>query len=154
MKLVHCVCLVLAATCLSAGTASAQTAGSHLLEDIDISAAHGCISIEVLFATPTRYMRHFPPSHSDQLLIQLFPLGDHLHDDAIRFNRESLSYPQRDDLPLREVTFEMDRDGAGTLVLEFSRTVSYTVIPGRNIRSLVIHVDSRAQSASTPPCWQ
>ena len=154
MRLLNLFILFIAVLVICTGTTHAQSLGVRMLDDIDINDDHGCVSIRVSFAMPVRYVRHFPQTSGKELLIQLTPINIASQDSTALFNRESLSHPHFDGLPLEQVIYEGDNASGPMLSLAFSRTVRFAVSQGKDFRSIVIVVDNRTDTSGSTPCFK
>ena len=125
---------------LACTAAQAQSLGMHMLEDIHIQDAGQCVSINVSFALPVRYVRHSPQIPGREVVIQVAPIAISASDNTALFSRETLSHPQTDGLPLQSVSYENDGGTYPLLTLTFNRVVWFAVSQGRDFRSIDILV--------------
>lgn len=112
--------------------AETALAGIQIIEQPDT------VVLEVEFAVPMKYVKHFPPRQGEILQIQLQAEGEKA------MKRESLTPPASDVLPLALVTYEGDIPGGPYLTIRFNYGVAYEVEapPGNNSVLVVIRRDT------------
>lgn len=127
--------LLLAFGLLAAGPLSAA---ENALAGIQIVEQPEHIVLEVEFTVPMKYVKHFPPREGEILQIQLQALREKV------MQRESLSPPSSDVVPLSLVTYEGDIPGGPYLTIRFNYGVAYTVeeSPGGNSILILIKRDT------------
>ena len=135
-------------------TTSAQEA---VLQGIQITEKETAIELQIDFAQPLQYLRHFPPNAGEILQIQLQvpaerPIDDKADTAATSNNgnandsklttakRESMLPPANDVVPLVNVTYEGDVPGGPFLTLRFRYAVEYTISGGPGSKSVVVSV--------------
>jgi len=121
---------------------SAPPVRDKVLEEVEVLKNDGQSVIEVQFSFPLRYRSHFPQQSGEELRIRLFPVRIPSSDLNAAFKREGVVPRHAEDLALDEVIYEGDSEGGPYLILNFSRPVSYEVIPGSDYRSMSVVVRS------------
>ena len=123
------------------GTAAVQAA-ENALSGLQIIEQKDAIILEIDFAIPVKYVKHFPPKEGEILQIQLQAVGE----KALK--RESLTPPPTDLIPLALVTYEGDIPGGPYVTIRFHYGVEYTVedAPGSNSILVTIKRDSMGLS--------
>jgi len=89
-----------------------------------------------------RYRSHFPQQRGEQLRISLSPVRIPTSDMNAAFKREGVVPRHAEDVAIDEVIYEGDSEGGFYLIINFTRPVSYEVIPGSDYRSMSILVRS------------
>ncbi len=130
---------------------------AQLMDDIEISPAGEAVRARIQFTVPLRYLRHFPPAQGQLLNVYLqavsaedllATLGQRPVDEVRRSPRSPL-------LPCFKVTYVPPRDARRDplqLVIQFERSVSYTVRPGTDGRSLLIDVAATPSGSTGDDC--
>ncbi|MEN8800414.1 MAG: hypothetical protein ABF297_00335 [Thiogranum sp.] len=121
---------------------SAPPVRDKVLEEVEVLKNDGQSVIEVQFSFPLRYRSHFPQQSGEELRIRLLPVRIPSSDLNAAFKREGVVPRHAEDLALDEVIYEGDSEGGPYLILNFSRPVSYEVIPGSDYRSMSVVVRS------------
>lgn len=143
--------------CLAAFVALAlpATAGTRLMDDIELDEQNGSVRVKVSFTIPLSYLRHFPPEKGELLSVFLQPASPA---DV----RETLGHPAQDEirrsprsplLPCFTITYVQPRDAQRDpvhLVFQFDQPVSYRLEPGTDGRSLVLVVPARPNESGQP----
>lgn len=113
-----------------------QAAADELVDDITLRpAANGELNLEIRFAAPVQYSRHFPQKKSLTSSIYFTVLGNIPNSQWQTTHRVPTS-----DL-IRDIQVStMDTSTGPKIQLEFSRPAEYTVSPGRNAQTLLIHI--------------
>jgi len=122
---------------------SAPPVRDKVLEEVEVLENEGQPVIEVKFSFPLRYKSHFPQQSGEELRIRLFPVRIPSSDLNAAFQREGVVPRDAEHVALDEVIYEGDSEGGPYLILNFTRPVSYEVIPGSDFRSMSIVVRSR-----------
>ncbi len=132
-----------------------------VLQGIQITEKETAIELQIDFAHPLQYLRHFPPSAGEILQIQLQapierpkdekedaadgPGGGNTKDkSSATAKRESMLPPANDVVPLVNVTYEGDVPGGPFLTLRFRYVVEYTISGGPGGKSVVVSVKKDA----------
>ncbi len=117
-------------------------AAENALSGLQIIEQKDAIILEIDFAIPVKYIKHFPPKEGEILQIQLQAVGE----KALK--RESLTPPPTDLLPLALVTYEGDIPGGPYVTIRFNYGVEYTVedAPGSNSILVTIKRDAMGMS--------
>lgn len=121
---------------------SAPPVRDKVLEEVQVLENDGQFMLEVRFSFPLRYRSHFPQQNGQQLHIRLAPVRIPASDLNAAFRREGVVPRHAEDVAIDEVIYEGDSDGGPYLIVNFTRTVSYEVIPGSDYRSVSIAVRS------------
>jgi len=121
---------------------SAPPVRDKVLEEVEVIKNDGQSVIEVQFSFPLRYRSHFPQQSGKELRIRLFPVRIPSSDLNAAFKREGVVPRHAEDVAIDEVIYEGDSEGGPYLILNFTRPVSYEVIPGSDYRSMGIVVRS------------
>jgi len=128
---------------IAAENHSAPPVRDKVLEEVEVLKNDGQSVIEVQFSFPLRYRSHFPQQSGEELRIRLFPVRIPSSDLNAAFQREGVVPRHAEHVALDEVIYEGDSEGGPYLILNFTRPVSYEVIPGSDFRSMSIVVRSR-----------
>jgi len=121
---------------------SAPPVRDKVLEEVQVLKNDGQSIIEVQFSFPLRYKSHFPQQSGQELRIRLFPVRIPSSDLNAAFKREGVVPRHAEEVAIDEVIYEGDSEGGPYLLLNFTRPVSYEVIPGSDYRSMSIVVRS------------
>jgi hypothetical protein len=118
-------------------------APAQLLEEIQVAEDNGFARLRLGFATPVRYVRHFPPEHGEIVKIFLQSLALEEIDEADRVERRRGF--TSDFIPPFTVTYTARRDcdnirNPVCLTIQFKEPVSYTLRVGDDGRSLSLFV--------------
>lgn len=113
-----------------------QAAAEELIDDISLRpAANGEFNLEMRFAAPVQYIRHFPQKKSPSSSIYFKVLGNTPVSQWQTTHRVPTS-----DL-IRDIQVStMDPSTGPKIQLEFTRPAEYTVSPGRDAQTLTIHI--------------
>ena len=113
-----------------------QAAADELVDDISLRpAANGEFNLEMRFAAPVQYIRHFPQKKSPTSSIYFKILGNTPLTQWQTTHRVPTS-----DL-IRDIQVStLDSSTGPKIQLEFSRPAEYTVSPGRDAQTLVVHI--------------
>lgn len=143
----------------AAAKAEKSTTLGHdsVLQGIQITEKETVIELQIDFAQPLQYLRHFPPNAGEILQIQLQAPVEQLRDEkadaaagsnnvsaSATAKRESMLPPANDVVPLVNVTYEGDVPGGPFLTLRFRFAVEYTLSSGPGGKSVVVSVKKDA----------
>ncbi|MEJ2107932.1 MAG: tetratricopeptide repeat protein [Acidiferrobacteraceae bacterium] len=119
-------------------TIYAPAARAQLLDTIDVTAESGNRArVEFHFNAPTQLVRYFPQSRGKTLYIS-FKSTD--TENALA-SPGSVSFDRLGGrLPLIKVDVELNGTQGDRMILRFNRVVSYTVQPGGDGRTIIVHV--------------
>lgn len=130
-------------------------AENSVLTGIQVTEKEDRIDLQVDFAFPLQYMRHFPPNSGDILQIQL-KAG--VADDAkgeseaaipkAAATKESMLPPANELVPLVNVNYEGEVPGGPFLTLRFKYNVEYTIVAGPDSKSVVVTVKKDASGSA------
>jgi len=143
---------ILAGLLIFSLNASAQPIRDRILDDVHVSDKDGCVTIQVAFTFPVRYVRHFPFDKGDELQIQIEPITIGPLEQEVLFNRESFTPPHLKKVPLDDVIYEGDVEGGPYLTLLFTREVSYEVGQGQDFRSILISIQNPTSTPDGTSC--
>lgn len=121
---------------LFACPAQAQQAATEVLDDVVIKQSNYNAVIKVLFKRPVAYLSHSPESNGNTINVRI-TLPGILSRNVIGLLR-SESIHVNSDTGLNEVVFENISNSSSSILLYFSKNVSYDVIQGNDQRSLSI----------------
>lgn len=121
---------------------SAPPVRDKVLEEVQVLENDGQPIIDVQFSFPLRYRSHFPQQSGEELRIRLFPVRIPSSDLNAAYKREGVVPRHAEEVAIDEVIYEGDSEGGPYLLLNFTRPVSYEVIPGSDYRSMSIVVRS------------
>ena len=166
---IACVIILITLSCLGMPWANAATAvkadkttvaEEAVLQGIQITEKETAIELQIDFAHPLQYLRHFPPSAGEILQIQLQapverpkdekpnaadgPAVNTKDNSSATAKRESMLPPANDVVPLVNVTYEGDVPGGPFLTLRFRYVVEYTISGGPGGKSVVVSVKKDA----------
>ncbi len=145
----HLLPVALAILAVFAGTDA--LAGTPVVNTIDSRGAKGGgQELVILLNVPMSYVTHAPRSGGQTLQIRLRPVAVGGAGD-IEFDGRSIhSWNPTLDIPLTDVQYEGNHPAGPTLVLRFTRPVTYTVSTGRDLRSIVVKIGTGAARTRTP----
>ncbi len=106
---------------LALGLQRPAAAAENALSGLQIIEQKDAVIVEIDFAIPVKYVKHFPPKEGEILQIQLQATGE----KALK--RESLTPPPSDLVPLALVTYEGDIPGGPYVTIRFNYGVEYSV---------------------------
>ena len=121
---------------------SAPPVRDKVLDEVQVVEKNGQPVVEVRFSFPLRYRSHFPQQSGQELRIRLLPVRIPPSDLNAAFRREGVVPRHAEDAAVDEVIYEGDSEGGPYLILNFTKAVSYEVIPGSDYRSISIAVRS------------
>lgn len=135
---------IFAGTDAFAGTPVVNTVEAH-------AAAKGAgQELHIRLNAPMSYVTHAPSHRGQTLQIRLRPVTVGVTGD-IEFDGRSIhSWNPTQDVPLTDVQYEGNHPVGPTLVLRFTRSVTYTVRSGRDLRSIVVTIGTGAARTKTP----
>ena len=117
-------------------TGRAQTFPMRLLEAVRIDRAGEAWDVTIDFNVPVQVRRHSPAERGETVHVQIALLGL----ASAPPPRESLNVPRNAPVPLESVSYEAQAGDFSMLELRFSRDVSFEVLQGRDLRSVVLRV--------------
>jgi tetratricopeptide (TPR) repeat protein len=126
----------------------AAAADFGVLSSIDVESTSKATEIHVRLNLPMRYQNHAPQTGGDFVEVQLRPVST--SEIAVLQQRQSLPWKSSVDVPLVDVIYEGNFPGTPTVVVNFSRPVSFEVRGGRDFRSIIISIP-KAQADSESP---
>lgn len=121
---------------LFAYPAQAQQAATEVLDDVVIKQSGYNAVIKVLFKRPIAYLSHSPESSGNTINVRITLPGIFSGSEIGILRSESIHVDS--DTGLNEVVFENISNSSSSILLYFSKTVSYDVIQGSDQRSLSI----------------
>lgn len=129
--------------------ALAQPPGHEVLEGVERYAHEGCAVVEVRFRMPVAHLSHFPVVEARQLRIevQLLQSPDILQQEQ----REAVRVAAPAPFNVQWVGFESGQQGRGVLHVDFSATTRFTVLQGRDFRSVLIAVPAAEGADACDP---
>ncbi|MBU0622267.1 MAG: hypothetical protein KJ795_10490 [Gammaproteobacteria bacterium] len=127
----------------------AAPAAAELLDDVSMSSdTNGGADAVVRFSVPIQYLRHFPQRKSLSLSIYFNVLGDTPREQWQ--NYEAFRSPPSDAVTRFTVTTR-DLSTGPKIVVHFTRPAEYIVTPGKDGRSILIHIKAdKAQRKDEP----
>jgi len=127
---------------------------AQVLDDIEVTGRNGSTVIQVNFAVPVRYIKHFPtePAKTLRVYLRVTPSRDSSQQQVPE--RRTLRAPPGGRVPLLDVTYERDAAAEPQLVVRFSEPVQVTIRQGQNSRSIQIIVPTPMSQRQTPPISQ
>ena len=131
-----------------AAMSPAAAADFGVLSSIDVESTSNATEIHVRLNLPMRYLNHAPQKGGDFVEVQLRPVST--SEVAVLQQRQSLPWKSSVDVPLVDVIYEGNFPGTPTVVVNFSRPVSFEVRGGRDFRSIIIAIP-KAQTESESP---
>lgn len=103
-------------------------------------AGNGGYELHIRLNTAMRYINHAPAKKGDTLQIRLQPVRATASGDIDFEGRSTLSWNPTDDIPLSEVAYDGDAPSGQSLVLRFTRPVTFAVRGARDLRSIVVTI--------------
>jgi len=119
---------------------SAALALNRVIDSVEIDKQQLTAEIQVRFNLKLQYVIHSPMDKGDALQIRLRPIPTGEVGMNEYETREQLTWEPSPDLPLQEIVYEGASPSGPTLVLRFSRPVSFTVKGVANLEGVVIIV--------------
>lgn len=129
--------------------ALAQPPGHEVLDGVERYAHEGCAVVEVRFRMPVAHLSHFPVAEARQLRVDVQLL--HSPETLQQEQREAVRVAAPAPFNVQWVEFESGRQGRGVLHVEFSATTRFTVLQGRDFRSLLIAIPPAEGADSCDP---
>jgi len=126
--------------------ALAQPPGHEVLEGVERYAHEDCAVVEVRFRMPVAHLSHFPVAEARQVRIdvQLLQSTDIVQQE----HREAVRVAAPAPFNVQGVEFESGRLGRGVLHVDFSAITRFTVLQGRDFRSVLIAIPLAAGADS------
>ncbi|MDX1764621.1 MAG: hypothetical protein R3231_09895 [bacterium] len=139
----HCgtrvkACLILFGLLVVSTPVDAEPITDAILDDITITEESEYTILQVGFALPMRYVKHFPYPWGEELRIQLSPLSTGPVDDEGIYKREAVHNLSNHSTPLVEIVYEGQSIGGPYITIRFDRPMEYLVGQGTDFRSLVV----------------
>jgi hypothetical protein len=131
---------------LAPASSRAQAFPMRLIEGVRIDRAGEAWDVTVGFNSPVQVRRHAPAERGETVHVQIALLAL----PEAPPPRESVSVPQHASVPLEFVGYEDQPGDFSMLELRFSREVSFEVIQGRDLRSVVVRVKPEARPRAQP----
>lgn len=125
----------------------AAPAAAQVLDSIDLERMPEA-KIRVNFSVPVRYERHFPQTTGETLLVYVRPLQLGEADRLGIRERKSITGTPSSDVPLIDVTYEVNGTEGSRLVFKFVRPISYSVRQGRDNRSIEVTLTKPEKAAA------
>jgi hypothetical protein len=126
--------------------ARAQGFPIRLLEDVRIDRAGEAWDVTIQFSVPVQVRRHSPAERGETVHVQIALLGL----SSAPMPRESLKVPRNAPVPLESVRYEAQAGEFSMLELSFSREVSFEVMQGHDLRSVVLRVKVEPRPRAAP----
>lgn len=127
----------------------AQPTGGTIMTNVSLFRSQSCTTVNVAFSIPIRYVSHFPQIQGKEVRIRLKPIAAGSIEASALFKREGFS-PVNAVTPLENVVYEGDMAGGPYLSLQFSHNVDFTVVQGRDFRSMAIRFGDTAADCAPP----
>lgn len=115
----------------------AAPAAAQVLDSVELERAPDA-TIRVNFSIPVRYEKHFPQAEGETLLVYVRPLQLGEADRVGIRERKSIKGTPSSDIPLIDVTYEVNGTEGPRLVFKFVRPIAYGVRQGRDNRSIEV----------------
>lgn len=116
---------------------------AQLLDDIDVRSDQGVAEIRLRFAVPVRYIKHFPADNGQiiKLYLQLLSLDGVEEIEPSEYKHA----PVIAQVPAYRVTYSTVRNCHSVrdplcLDIQFTKAVRFSIHPGADGRSIVLHV--------------
>ncbi|HEY8154308.1 MAG TPA: hypothetical protein VII72_09295 [Myxococcota bacterium] len=133
-------------TSLAPAGSWAQAFQMRLIEGVRIDRAGEAWDVTVQFNAPVQIRRHSPAERGETVHVQIALLAL----PGAPPPRESANVPGHAAVPLESVSYEAEAGDFSLLELRFSRAVSFEVIQGRDLRSVVVRVKPDARPRAQP----
>ncbi|MBU1738215.1 MAG: hypothetical protein KKG35_08755 [Proteobacteria bacterium] len=131
--------------------AFAQTSRNEMISDVLISDQSECAIIEIVFALPVKYKKHFPESAGRELRVYLDPITVTADDRELTNRNEYYSPPDSDIVTVSEIIYEGADVVEPYLTILFTHQMKFTVRQGGDFRSLLIPVFLPSSNAECLP---
>lgn len=128
-----------------------QPIRDKVLSGVEITEDPACAVVTITFNLPIRYLMHFPHETGSELRVRLEPISVGLRDRDSLSRDEAALPPPNQFAALSQVFYRTDPSTGPYLTLRFRRTVTFTVTPGSDSRSLQIAVLGPEPSGPCPP---
>lgn len=139
---------------LFSAAVAAQPVRRDVLESAEAVRKDDLIILTIHFALPVNYLGHFPATSGKLLLLQLRPIVFEAPNAVGGVDhREALRVPPEAAPLLEDIVYHGEDAPARYLMLYFSRKVTFEVMPGRDLRSVVIafgEVEADSNGAAGP----
>ena len=115
-------------------------ASNNVLESYSITPSGDEIKLIISFSQPVSYLSHFPTSKGKSLEIKLRPVqitGSILESTTFQ---DKLTVAQHEPETVSDIKYEQDVSRQGQLSIQFTRTISFSVKPARDRRSVTITI--------------
>jgi hypothetical protein len=143
----HILIVTCALTAEAAG-ARAEPISDRLLLGVRVAERNACTIVKIEFNGRAQYLSHVPVASGDELRIQLAPLDEVAGNQPANVGPEAIRAPSNPRAAIHAI--EIERTGSrATLVINFTRIVTYKVAQGVDFKSLLVAI---AQPGSTAPC--
>ena len=115
-------------------------AGTRIIDSVEIESQAEESRIHIQFNIPLQYVTHTPAGKGNvlQILLKPVPGSDINMDDLI--THETLRWKPSSSVPLFEISYEEGTPGGVNLIFRFSETVTFRVLSGSDLMSLVITI--------------
>lgn len=120
----------------------------QLLDDMQVVNLNGEPAIRITFNQRMRYVQHTPKTSGRTLQIRVQPIIGKLQ-ESILPHRETIPVTATSAVPLKDFTFDVFLGRDSVLTLKFQHNVAFRVEPGKDFRSILVHVQD-ATSAAVP----
>lgn len=146
--------IVMILLCFGTGTiclaAKANANPPRWLAGVAVERTESGWDIELNFNSPLLRTSHSPEREGRLVEVMVMPLsGPSQTEDAFTFE-ERLSPPVKNDSPLSRITLEPQATGRALLVLDFSRTVEFSLQSAAGGRSLIVKLKEVQERARSP----
>jgi hypothetical protein len=140
----------LLAASLVSSTVNAQGAADRLLLGVSVAESNACTIVKIEFNGRAQYLSHVPQASGDELRIQVAPLDEVAGGYPSKVGPEAIRAPSNPRAAIHAI--EIERNGSrATLVINFTRIVTYKVAQGVDYKSLLVAIAPPGASAPCTP---
>lgn len=110
-----------------------------LIDDVVLTEDKNGGNIQIEFATPVRYLGHYPDAEGEFLQIKLRAISFHEFDENYSIVNKFLKFNKAKDYNLADVRYEGNVPGGPFLIVKFSEPVNFKVNEGDGLKALLIN---------------
>lgn len=143
---------LVAATAGPWSVAHAAPMATRIIDGIALTTEGHCSVITLTFLLPLQYIRHFPDSYGDEVLVRVEPLETGRVDNDALSAREAVRPQPPVDTPLVMAIYEGDIADGPYVRFQFEHPVNFSVSQGTDFRSLIVTVADTGQDGGAPAC--
>lgn len=129
----------------------AEVMSGQIVADVSYEGDAEKGALDVSFAFPVRYLRHFPLKRGDTLQIKLQGVTNNPVERELLSQRESVRIPGEKGKPFLEISYEGDVTDGPYLTIRLQQAMNFRVEQGRDFRSLRVVLSNQSLTDSVVP---